>query len=70
MEKIELKNRKGQKIVGALEIPETVVGTVIVQHGYGGFKEQDHMQAMKNAFLDNGFISFNFDSTNSIGEGD
>ncbi|MCA9352530.1 alpha/beta fold hydrolase [Patescibacteria group bacterium] len=71
MEKLSLKNRKGQNIVGLLEKPNSEVkGTVIVLHGYGGFKEQPHIQAMKQAFMDNGFISFNFDATNTFGESD
>jgi len=71
MEKISLKNRKGQEIVGILEIPrESPIGTAIIQHGYGGFKEQDHVIAMKDAFLNNRFITFNFDATNAFGESD
>jgi len=38
MEKIELKNRKGLKIVGVLETPKgEIKGTCVVIHGYGGF---------------------------------
>ncbi len=71
MQKLELKNRKDQKIVGNLERPVgEVVGTCIVQHGYSGFKEQPSVQALKNAFLNNGFITFTFDTTNSFGESD
>ncbi len=71
MEKLELKNRKGQKIVGVLEKPDGVVkGTCVIVHGYSGYKEQVHMQYIKNAFLDNGFVTFNFDTTNTFGESD
>lgn len=71
MQKLTLPNRKGQKIVGVLELPKNKpVGTALIQHGYGGFKEQDHVQKMKDAFLDNGFITFNFDTTNTFGESD
>lgn len=71
MEKLTLQNRKGQKIVGVLEKPTgEVIGTCIVQHGYSGYKEQDHIQAVKDAFLENGFITFNFDTTNSFNESD
>lgn len=69
MKKIELKNRKGQKIVGVLTMPNgEICGTAIIQHGYGGLKEQDHILKMEAAFRDNGFITFNFDATNSFGE--
>ena len=71
MENIILQNRKNQKIVGVLEKPTgKVKGTCIVQHGYSGFKEQDHVQVIKNTFLENGFITFNFDATNSFNESD
>lgn len=71
MEKKEIKNKKLQSVFGVLEIPDSeVVGTVVIQHGYGGTKDQDHIQKIKKAFLDNGFITFNFDATNSFGESD
>ncbi|HEU0085458.1 MAG TPA: alpha/beta fold hydrolase [Candidatus Paceibacterota bacterium] len=71
MQKLELKNRKGQKIVGVLETPEgDSFGTCIIQHGYGGFKEQPSIQSMKTAFLHKGFQAFIFDTTNSFGESD
>ncbi|MEN8252020.1 MAG: alpha/beta fold hydrolase [Patescibacteria group bacterium] len=71
MQKLSLKNRKGQKIVGVLEVPEgEIKGTCVVQHGYGGQKEAKHIQKMKDVFLDNGFITFNFDTTNSFGQSD
>lgn len=71
MEKIILKNRKGQNVVGVLEKPTGEVrGTCVVQHGYSGFKEEDHIQIMKDAFLEKGFITFNFDTTNSFNESD
>lgn len=71
MQKLTLQNRKGLKIVGELETPnQEPKGTCIVQHGYSGFKEQPHVIAMKNAFLEQGFVTFNFDTTNSFGESD
>lgn len=71
MKKLILQNRKGQKIVGVLEKPEgEVKGTCVVQHGYGGFKEQEHVVSMKDAFLESGYITFNFDVTNSFNESD
>lgn len=69
MEKITLKNRKDQTIVGVLEKPVgEIKGTCVIEHGYSGFKEQDHMQVIKDAFLENGFITFNFDAANSFNE--
>jgi pimeloyl-ACP methyl ester carboxylesterase len=69
--KLNLVNRKGQKIVGVLKIPaEAVRGTCVVQHGWGGNKEKPTIQAMENGCLEAGFQTFNFDTTNSFGESD
>lgn len=71
MNKISLKNRKGQTIIGVLEEPEgKLKGTCVVQHGWGGHKDKPTVQAIKNAFLESGFQTFNFDTTNSFGESD
>lgn len=71
MTKLSLKNRKNQTIIGELNIPKGKIrGVCLVQHGYGGFKEQPYMQKLAEAFFSNGFITFNFDTTNSFGESD
>jgi len=71
MKKLALQNRKGLKIIGVLEKPEGEIrGTCIVQHGWGGHKDKPTIQAAKNAFLESGFQTFNFDTTNSFGESD
>jgi len=68
---LEFQNRKGQKIVGVIEKPDgEIKGTCVVQHGWGGNKERPTAQAIKNAFLESGFQTFNFDTTNSFGESD
>ncbi len=71
MKKLELKNRKNQTIVGELIIPKTKIrGVCIVEHGYSGFKEQPYIIKLAQAFAKNGFITFNFDATNSFNESD
>ena len=71
MQKLNLKNRKGQNIVGVLEKHEgEIKGTCVVQHGWGGNKEKPTVQAMKKGFLESGFQTFNFDATNTFGESD
>ncbi len=66
---IELKNRKNQKVVGELEKPSGALkGTCIVQHGWGGNRKTATVQIMKEAFLESGFQTFNFDTPNSFGE--
>ena len=68
MEKFSIQNRYGLKIVGLLSIPENPIGLVFVQHGLGGFKEQEHLVLVAKVFLENQYIVVNFDATNSIGE--
>lgn len=68
MEKFEIKNRKGLKIIGDLLIPSNPKGLSFVLHGLGGFKEQRHMEILTKTLLNNGYITVNFDATNSIGE--
>jgi alpha-beta hydrolase superfamily lysophospholipase len=68
---LELKNRHGQKIVGDLEKPEGEIrGTCIIQHGWGSHRKKPTVQTIQNAFLELGFQTFNFDTTNSFGESD
>lgn len=70
MEKFEIKNRKGLKIVGEILKPENSVGLSFVLHGLGGFKEQVHIKTLVDALFENNYIVVNFDATNSIGESD
>ena len=71
MKKFEIKNRHGLKIVGVLETnTDTPKGTCVVLHGWGGHRNKETTQAMKNAFLQAGFQTFNFDATHSFGESD
>ncbi len=69
MQKFELKNRNGLRIVGVLESEtNSPKGTAIIEHGWGGHRNTTTVQAVKNAFLYSGFQTFNFDATNSFGE--
>lgn len=69
--KLTLQNRKGQTIVGTLTKPSgDVKGTCVIQHGWSSSKDQPHVLAMQEAFLENGFQTFNFDTTNSFNESD
>lgn len=71
MQKLTLKNRKDQTIVGELDIPkEKAKGVCIIQHGYGGTKQEPHIQRLKDAWYDSGFNTLTFDATNSFGESD
>ncbi len=39
-------------------------------HGLGGFKEQEHISALAEAFKEKGFTVVRFDTTNTLGESD
>lgn len=68
MEKFELKNRYGLKIVGEIHKPENPIGLAFVLHGLGGFKEQVSIIAIVETLFKNGYMVVNFDATNSYGE--
>ncbi len=71
MDKIFIKNRKGQKLAVIVEQPEgEAMGLAFVMHGLGGFKEQPHIRTKAEAFFENGYTTVTFDTTNSIGESD
>lgn len=70
MEKVFIKNRKGQKIAVIVEQSDPQVGLAFIMHGLGGFKEQDHISTYAEAFKDKGFTVIRFDTTNTFGESD
>lgn len=74
MEKLFIKNRKGQKMAVVVECaeipPPSGGGLAFVMHGLGGFKEQPHIQAMAEVFLEHGYTVVRFDTTNTFGGSD
>lgn len=70
MEKVFIKNRKGQDIAVIIEQSDDQNGLAFVMHGLGGFKEQDHIATFANAFKKQGFTVVRFDTTNTFGESD
>ncbi|MBT4335499.1 hypothetical protein HOD65_03435, partial [bacterium] len=70
LEKVIIKNRKGQGIVVLLEIAPDQKGLAFVMHGLGGYKEQPHVEVFAKAFLDNNYSVIRFDTTNTFGESD
>lgn len=70
-ERLHLKNRRGQKVVMILVKPKTkILGTAVLQHGYGSTKESVSINAIQESLLRHGFQVVNFDTTNSVGESD
>ena len=70
MEKIFIKNRKGDKIAVLLEKSADQKELVFLMHGLGGFKEQEQLDAFSEAFQEKGFSVVRFDTTNTLGESD
>ncbi|MDP2720806.1 MAG: alpha/beta fold hydrolase [bacterium] len=70
MEKVKIKNRKGQNIAVLLEETQDSKGLAFVMHGLGGFKEQLHIATFAQAFKDKGFTVVRFDTTDTYGESD
>jgi len=70
MDKITIKNRKGQKIVVLLQKAEKQKGLVFVVHGLGGTKGEQHIQTFAQTFRKKEFTVIRFDTTNTFGESD
>lgn len=70
MEKLFIKNREEQKVSVLVEKSEPQQGLAFVMHGLGGFKEQDHIHTIAEAFKSKGFTVVRFDTTNTFGESD
>lgn len=70
MQKLFIKNRKGQKISVIVDESENAKGLAFVMHGLGGFKEQLHIETMTQAFKEQGYITVRFDTTNTFGKSD
>ncbi|MBI3458746.1 alpha/beta fold hydrolase [Candidatus Azambacteria bacterium] len=70
MEKLFIKNRKGENIAVLVEKNESQKGLAFVMHGLSGFKEQDHIAIFADAFKEKDFTVVRFDTTNTFGESD
>ena len=70
MEKLFIKNRKGENISVLVEETENQKGLAFVMHGLGGYKEQDHISIFAEAFKERKFTVIRFDTTNTLGESD
>ncbi len=68
MRKIYIQNRDDVNLSVVIEQTPDQTGLVFVMPGQGGFKEQGHIRAFVQAFLDKGFTVVSFDPANTIGE--
>ncbi len=65
-----ITNRKGQKIAVIVEEIPNAKGLAFVMHGLSGNKEQAHIQTFAKSFVDSGYTTVLFDTTNTFGESD
>jgi pimeloyl-ACP methyl ester carboxylesterase len=66
--KIFIKNRDANKVCVIVEKSQTPGKLAFVMHGLGGNKNQGHIRAMVEAFLETGYTVVTFDTTNTFGE--
>lgn len=69
-QKITLKTKSNQPIIALVNRPQKSAQypTVIIQHGFKGFKEQPHLKAVSFGLVKSGFQTIRPDLTNSPGE--
>lgn len=68
--KTYIKNRHGQKVCVVSEGPATPGKLAFIMHGLGGNKEEPHLRAVAETFLELGYTVVTFDTTNTFGESD
>lgn len=71
--KVWIKNDRGMKIAALIGSPKkgkAPYPTVVICHGFKGYKEQQHLKSLAGELEKNGFMTVRFDFTNEVGESD
>jgi hypothetical protein len=68
--KVNITNRKSQKVVVLVEEADDPKGLVFIMHGLSGYKEELQIDAFATAFKEESFTVVRFDTTNTFGESD
>jgi pimeloyl-ACP methyl ester carboxylesterase len=63
-----IKNHDGNEVSVLVEEAETPGKLAFVMHGLGGNKNQGHIRAMAEAFLESGYTVVSWDATHTFGE--
>lgn len=63
-----IKNRDGNKVAVVVEESTSPGKLAFVMHGLGGKKDQGHIRAMADAFLENGYTVVSWDAVHTFGE--
>ncbi|MFA6512181.1 MAG: alpha/beta fold hydrolase [Patescibacteria group bacterium] len=63
-----IHTRNGKKLAVVVDIPENPRGLAFVLHGWRGFKEQPHIEAIAESFVADDIVSVRLDTQNAGGE--
>lgn len=63
-----IDNRKGEYMTVVVEQGEQARGLVFIAHGLAGHRDQSHLAATAEAFLEKGFVVIRYDATKSVGQ--
>lgn len=63
-----IKNRDGNEICVVVEGSQSTDKLAFVMHGLGGTKEQPHIRALVEAFLEDGYTVVTWDAVHTFGE--
>jgi pimeloyl-ACP methyl ester carboxylesterase len=63
-----INNRDGNKICVVVEEQQTTTKLAFVMHGLSGNKEEPHVRAMVEAFLEDGYTVVTWDAVHTFGE--
>lgn len=66
-EKVFIKNKKGLRLAAVLHYPDKnkKYPAVILLHGFTGYKEEGHIEALANDLARNEFVAIRFDASGS-----
>ncbi len=66
IEEVFIKNSQGLRLAAVLHCPNNDNGkypAVILLHGFGGYKEEKHIEKLANDLASNGFVAIRFDAS-------
>jgi alpha-beta hydrolase superfamily lysophospholipase len=65
-EELVIPNRDGRRMPATLLLPEHPVGTVVVMHGLGGWKDQPIIKCVAELFAQKGYAVLRYDESHAV----